>query len=93
MGDTEHGAPSNADLEEPGDRDEDKGNMSEGNRPAGGDKAAHAGSVGPASRQDARAGHGRPRQARSLGWPSRLTTDARALAGAAVPLPPAILSP
>ncbi len=37
---------SNAHLEEPGDSDEDKGQMEGGNRPAGGDKAAHAGAVG-----------------------------------------------
>jgi hypothetical protein len=46
MADTEHGAPSNADLGEPGNRDEDKGDMGEGNRPAGGDKAAHPEAVG-----------------------------------------------
>lgn len=43
MGDNDDTASSNAHLEEPGDIEEDGG---EGGRPAGGDKAAHTGSVG-----------------------------------------------
>ena len=46
MGDTGQTASSNAHLEEPGDRDEEPGSMEGGDRPAGGDKAAHAGAVG-----------------------------------------------
>lgn len=46
MGDEEQSKPSNENLGEPGDSDEDKGDMGGGNRPAGGDKAAHAGAVG-----------------------------------------------
>jgi hypothetical protein len=46
MADEEQSKPSNENLEEPGDKDEDGGDMEGGNRPAGGDKAAHAGAVG-----------------------------------------------
>lgn len=47
MADTDETASSNAHLDDPGDKDEDPGDMEDSSvRPAGGDKAAHSGAVG-----------------------------------------------